>query len=142
MQSNTTISGYLGQTPEVRETPGGHKVATVRVAVNDRRLSDQALWFSVDQWDDAAERAAKYLVKGQHIVAEGLQRAEIYTDRHGQPQLDLRLLRAYIEYGPKPTGPDTEPVEATTSPENAPEPATSGSATHKTRKTEPAPVAA
>ncbi|MDX8153400.1 single-stranded DNA-binding protein [Patulibacter brassicae] len=138
MQSNTTISGYLGQTPEVRETPGGHKVATVRVAVNDRRLSDQALWFSVDQWDDAAERAAKFLVKGQHVVAEGLQRAEIYTDRHGQPRLDLRLLRAYIDYGPRPTS-----TEATASPQDAPpEPATSAPAKRKPRKTEPAPVAA
>lgn len=107
MQSNVTITGYLGRTPEVRETPSGKRVASVRIAINDRRLGDEARWVAVDQWDDAADRAAKYLVRGQHVTAEGLLDAEIYTDRNGNAQLAWRLRRGYIEYGPKPLDNDS-----------------------------------
>lgn len=116
MLSNTTISGYLGQKPEVRETPKGHRVATVRIAVNDRRLAPDAIWFNVDQWDDAADRAAQYLESGQYVTAEGLIAPEIYTDRNGVAQLALRMKHAYISYGPKPVGQeaaaDQEPGES------------------------------
>lgn len=107
MQSNVTITGYLGQTPEVRTTQSGKRVASVRVAINDRRLGEEARWIAVDQWDDAADRAAKYLVRGQHVTAEGLLDAEIYTDRNGNAQLAWRLRRGYIEYGPKPLDNDS-----------------------------------
>ncbi len=102
----------------------------MRIAINDRRLGDQARWISVDQWDEAADRAAKYLVRGQHVTAEGLLDAEPYTDRNGQTQLAWRLRRGYIEYGPKPhEEPDTHGNDAV--------PAPSG-----TRQEQPAPTAA
>lgn len=106
MQSNTTISGYVGQKPEVRTTPNGKRVCSVRVAVNDRRFGETARWFAVDQWEDAADRAAKYLVQGQYVTVEGLQDAEVYLDRNQQPQIAFRLTRAHITYGPKPLAPD------------------------------------
>lgn len=101
MLSNTTIVGRLTASPEIRTTPNGKRVVTLRVAVDDYRLGETR-FFDIDQWDDAADRAALHLVQGQQITAEGLIHARAWTPAAGAPSVAWSMAKARIEWGPKP----------------------------------------
>ena len=75
------IIGNLGADPELRYTPSGKAVTNLRVAVNDNRKGpdgewiEETLWIRVEVWDQAAERLAEQLRKGNKVYAEGQLRA-------------------------------------------------------------------
>ena len=96
------IIGNLGADPELRYTPGGKAVTELRVAVNDNRKGpdgewiEETLWFRVSVWEQAAERLAEQLRKGNKIYAEGQLRAREYEARDGQKRTSLELAFARV----------------------------------------------
>ena len=96
------IIGNLGADPELRYTPGGKAVTDLRVAVNDNRKGpdgewiEETLWFRVSVWEQAAERLAEQLRKGNKIYAEGQLRAREYEARDGQKRTSLELAFARV----------------------------------------------
>ncbi len=96
------IIGNLGADPELRYTPGGKAVTDLRVAVNDNRKGpdgewiEETLWFRVSVWEQAAERMAEQLRKGNKIYAEGQLRAREYEARDGQKRTSLELAFARV----------------------------------------------
>jgi single-strand DNA-binding protein len=95
------IIGNLGADPELRYTPSGKAVTNLRVAVNSNRRGpdgewvEETLWLRVEVWDQAAERAAEQLRKGNKIYAEGELRAREYERNDGSKgtSLELRFAR-------------------------------------------------
>jgi single-strand DNA-binding protein len=95
------IIGNLGADPELRYTPSGKAVTNLRVAVNDRSRGtdgewvEETMWIGVEVWEQAAERLAEQLRKGNKIYAEGQLRAREYEARDGQKRtaLELRFAR-------------------------------------------------
>lgn len=95
------IIGNLGADPELRYTPSGKAVTNLRVAVNNNRRGadgewvEETLWLSVEVWDQAAERVAEQLRKGNRIYAEGQLRAREYEGNDGQKRtaLEIRFAR-------------------------------------------------
>jgi single-stranded DNA-binding protein len=104
MLSNTTFVGRLTEKPTVRETRGGKRVATLRVAVNDQRMGEEPRYIDVDQWEEAADRAAAYLVSGQQVAVDALLDARPYTTSDGELRIGWTAVRARVEWGPKPLG--------------------------------------
>lgn len=102
MLSTTTITGRLATQPQLRETPTGKSVTTLRVAVSDHRLGEHPRYVDVDQWGDAAERAAEHLTLGQEVAAEGLLDARPYTTDGGEVHIGWTLVRPRVEWGSKP----------------------------------------
>ena len=96
------IIGNLGADPELRYTPSGKAVANLRVAVNDRvrnaagEWSDDTQWFNVEVWDDAAERAAERMRKGNKVFAEGQLRAREWEGKDGQKRTSLEIRFARV----------------------------------------------
>jgi single-strand DNA-binding protein len=96
------IIGNLGADPELRYTPSGKAVTELRVAVNDNRKGpdgewiEETLWFRVSVWEQAAERLAEQLRKGNKIYAEGSLRAREYEARDGQKRTSLELAFARV----------------------------------------------
>ncbi|MGI8999766.1 MAG: single-stranded DNA-binding protein [Candidatus Limnocylindria bacterium] len=96
------IIGNLGADPELRYTPGGKAVTELCVAVNDNRKGpdgewiEETLWFRVSVWEQAAERLAEQLRKGNKIYAEGQLRAREYEARDGQKRTSLELAFARV----------------------------------------------
>ncbi len=96
------IIGNLGADPELRYTPGGKAVTNLRVAVNDNRKGpdgqwiEETLWMRVEVWDQAAERAAEQLRKGNKVYAEGQLRAREYEGNDGQKRTSLELRFARV----------------------------------------------
>jgi small subunit ribosomal protein S18 len=75
------IIGNLGADPELRYTPSGKAVTNLRVAVNDRSRGadgewvEETMWIRVEVWEQAAERLAEQLRKGNKVYAEGQLRS-------------------------------------------------------------------
>ena len=96
------IIGNLGADPELRYTPSGKAVANLRVAVNDRSRGpdgewvEDTIWIRVEVWEQAAERAAEQMRKGNKIYVEGQLRAREYQAADGQNRTSLELRFARI----------------------------------------------
>ena len=74
--NRVVIEGNLTKDPEVRQTPSGTSVATLRVAVNDRikrgeEWVDAAYYFDVVVWGRTAEQCGQFLTRGSGIMVDG-----------------------------------------------------------------------
>lgn len=70
------LVGNLTKDPELRHTPSGTAVTTLRIAVNDRvkrgeEWIDAAYYFDVTVWGRNAENCAQYLAKGRPVAVQG-----------------------------------------------------------------------
>ncbi len=96
------IIGNLGADPELRYTPGGKAVTELRVAVNNNQRGadgewvEETLWFRVSVWEQAAERLAEQLRKGNKVYAEGQLRVREYESRDGEKRQSLELAFARV----------------------------------------------
>lgn len=89
-----SLAGNLTEDPELRYTPMGKAVASLRVAVSERVYNEHtsawedapAKFFTVTCWPPMAERVAEYLQRGQRIVAEGRWESQSWEDKDGVVQ--------------------------------------------------------
>lgn len=101
-----TIQGLAGITadPEMRYTPQGKAVLSVRLAFSDRKFNEQTReWdtsksFYVDgtAWEETAERLSSQLAKGDQVYVEGrieTQSWEKDGEKKSKPVLQLRTVR-------------------------------------------------
>ncbi len=83
------LIGNLGADPEIRVTPAGNKVATLRIATNEfyrdaqGELQQVTEWHRVVCWNRLAEQCEQYLSKGRQVYIEGRIRTRKYTDNTG-----------------------------------------------------------
>jgi single-strand DNA-binding protein len=99
----TEIMGHLGADPEVRFTPSGQKVISLRLATNSRANGkDETVWWRVTIWEDRCniEKMLPYLKKGSALIVVGEMKAGIYTDKEGRPQLSLDLTADLVRFSP------------------------------------------
>ena len=82
-------AGNLTSDPELRFTPSGKAVATVRVAVNHRVRQGEAwvdgepAFYDITLWEKAAENAAESFGKGDRVLFAGQVHTEAWTDSDG-----------------------------------------------------------
>jgi single-strand DNA-binding protein len=74
--NSVVLVGNLTRDPELRHTPSGTAVTTLRIAVNDRvkkgeEWSDAAYYFDVTVWGRTAENCAQFLAKGRPVGVQG-----------------------------------------------------------------------
>jgi single-strand DNA-binding protein len=74
--NSVVLVGNLTRDPELRHTPSGTAVTTLRIAVNDRvkrgeEWQDAAYYFDVTVWGRDAENCAQYLSKGRPVGVQG-----------------------------------------------------------------------
>ena len=71
------LVGNLTRDPELRHTPSGTPVCSLRIAVNSRRKDETGQWvdkpnyFSVTVWGQQGENCAQYLAKGRPVAIDG-----------------------------------------------------------------------
>ena len=90
MINKVILVGNLGRDPEVRTTPSGQPVATLRLATTrkwkdrDGNRQEQTEWHDVVCWGRQAEVAGQYLTKGRQIYVEGRLQTRSWEDKtHG-----------------------------------------------------------
>jgi single-strand DNA-binding protein len=96
------IIGNLGADPELRYTPSGKAVTDLRIAVNNNQRGpdgewvEETLWFRASVWEQAAERLAEQLRKGNKVFAEGQLRVREFEGRDGEKRQSLELAFARV----------------------------------------------
>ena len=75
--NRVVLVGNLTRDPELRHTPSGTPVCSLRVAVNTRRKDETGQWvdkpnyFDVTVWGQQGENCAQYLSKGRPVAIDG-----------------------------------------------------------------------
>jgi len=83
------ILGNLGADPELRYTPSGQAVTSLRVATTDRfkdksgEQQSRTEWHNIVCWGRLAEIARDYLKKGSPVFIEGRIQYRSYDDKEG-----------------------------------------------------------
>ncbi len=111
MYQKVVIVGNLGSKPELRYTPQGDAVTTLRVAVNrrwtgqDGQPGEETTWFQVSVWGAQAEACHQYLTKGRLVLGEGRLIPDqasggprIWTDKGGRPRASFGLRAITVRF--------------------------------------------
>jgi single-strand DNA-binding protein len=75
--NSVVLVGNLTRDPELRHTPSGTAVCSLRLAVNTRRRDESGQWadkpncFDVTVWGAQGENCAQYLAKGRPVAIDG-----------------------------------------------------------------------
>jgi single-strand DNA-binding protein len=75
--NRVVLVGNLTRDPELRHTPSGTAVCSLRLAVNTRRKDETGQWidkpnyFDITVWGNQGERCAQYLAKGRPVAVDG-----------------------------------------------------------------------
>ena len=75
--NRVVLVGNLTRDPELRHTPSGTAVCSLRLAVNSRRKDQTGQWvekpnyFDVTVWGQQGENCAQYLAKGRPVGVQG-----------------------------------------------------------------------
>jgi len=93
-------NGNVVSDPEVRHTPGGKAVCTVRVAAYNGK--DAKLFIDLEVWEDVAENVrASSLSKGDRVVFDGLLREDEWLNKEGETRRKMKI--SVSEIGPSLT---------------------------------------
>lgn len=92
------IIGNLGADPEMRFTPNGTPVTSLRVAVSRRyrtssgEQKQETEWFNVVTWNRLAENCNQMLTKGQQVYVEGRVRTRSWEGQGGEPRFHSEVV--------------------------------------------------
>jgi single-strand DNA-binding protein len=97
------IVGRLGADPEIRYTPGGQAVATLRLATNEwsgtgESREERTEWHRVVVWGKLAERCSEYLKKGRQVYVEGRLRTRSWEDRDGNKRYTTEIVASTVQF--------------------------------------------
>lgn len=102
------LIGRVVADPELRYTPSGMAVTTLRIAV-DRRFKSQSGeketdFFDVIAWKQSAEFAANYLTKGRMISVTGRLQQRSWVQQDGQKRSKIEVVAENLQGLDKPQG--------------------------------------
>ena len=97
------LVGNLTRDPELRHTPSGTAVTTLRVAVNDRvkrgeEWTDAAYYFDVTVWGRTAENCAQYLAKGRPVGVQGKLTWREWDAQDGSKRQSVEIVADNIQF--------------------------------------------
>lgn len=104
------LVGNLGQNPELRYTPNGVAVCSLRMATSESytdRASGERItnteWHNVVLWRGLAETAGKYLKTGSQCYIEGKLKTRQWQDQQGQNRYTTEVVADVMQLlGPAP----------------------------------------
>lgn len=116
------VVGNLGADPEIRKTPNGGSVVSLKVATGERwkdkatgQAQERTEWHRIAAFDRLADIAGQYLRKGSQVYIEGSLRTQRWTDKQGQERFTTEIIARELQMlGGKPEAaqkPAEAPVE-------------------------------
>ena len=102
------VAGRLTDSPELRTTPTGQPVTSIRIATN-RTWTDKAgqkqektEFHAVVIWGKQAEIASAYLQKGSTVLIEGRLENREWEKKDGSKGYATEIICENLQLGPKP----------------------------------------
>ena len=77
--NQVSLTGNLGDFPEIRYFESGKSKASFRIAVSTGKDKSPD-WFDVECWNESAERVMQRLSKGSRVVVSGSLKQERWQD--------------------------------------------------------------
>ena len=101
--NSVVLVGNLTRDPELRHTPSGTAVTTLRIAVNDRvkrgeEWQDAAYYFDVTVWGRTAENCAQYLAKGRPVGVQGKLTWREWDAQDGTKRQSVEVVADNIQF--------------------------------------------
>jgi single-strand DNA-binding protein len=101
--NRVVISGNLTRDPELRSTPGGTSVCSLRVAVNSRRKEndqwvDKPNYFDITVWGAQGENCAQYLNKGRPVAVDGRLNWREWEDKEGGKRQTVDIIADSVQF--------------------------------------------
>src|SRR3954469_2033971 len=127
--NRVVLTGNLTRDPELRSTPSGMSVCSLRIASNTRRKDnasgewvDKPNYFSVTVWGAQGENCARFLSKGRPVGIDGRLEWREWTAQDGGKRESVEIVGDAIQFlasahhtgdpPPPPRGGEPEPVAA------------------------------
>jgi single-strand DNA-binding protein len=107
------LFGNLTKDPELRTTPSGQSVATLRLATN-RRVKKDEQWVDMPEyhtvvvWGRQAETSAQYLKKGSQVLVEGRLQTRSW-EKDGQKRYTTEVVSEQVTFGRSAGGAGSTP---------------------------------
>ncbi len=91
--NNITVTGNVGQPPELRVTPSGMAVLDFTVAsTTGKDDKKKTSWFNVVCFGKTAENVAATISKGDSVIVVGRMEQDEYTKKDGSKGKSTRLV--------------------------------------------------
>lgn len=104
------LIGNLTRDPELRYTPQGTAVVTLRLAVNtmfrdkNRELKQDTCFINVVVWGQMAEVSNQYLSKGRPVLIEGRLISRQWQNSEGKQRSTIEVRASRVQFLPSSSG--------------------------------------
>jgi single-strand DNA-binding protein len=108
--NRVVMTGNLTRDPELRTTPSGTSVCSLRVACNTRRKDASGEWvdkpnyFDVTVWGAQGENCATYLQKGRPVAVDGRLEWREWEDKEGNKRQAVDIIADSVQFLGSPAG--------------------------------------
>ena len=102
--NRVVLVGNLTRDPELRSTPGGTPVCSLRVAVNSRRRDESGQWidkpnyFSISVFGNKAESCSQYLSKGRPVAIDGRLDWREWQAQDGSKRESVEIVAESVQF--------------------------------------------
>ena len=103
--NRVVLTGNLTRDPELRSTPGGMSVCSLRIASNTRRKDnstgewvDKPNYFSVTVWGAQGENCARFLAKGRPVCIDGRLEWREWQDKEGNKRQSVDIIADSVQF--------------------------------------------
>jgi len=99
------LVGNLTRDPELRHTPSGTAVCSLRLAVNSRRKDpstgewgEKPNYFDITVWGNQGESCAQYLAKGRPVAVDGRLDWREYEAKDGSKRQAVEIIADSVQF--------------------------------------------
>jgi single-strand DNA-binding protein len=102
--NRVVLVGNLTKDPELRHTPSGTAVCSLRIAVNSRRRDESGQWvdkpnyFDVSIFGNQAESSAQYLSKGRPVGIDGRLDWREWEAQDGTKRQAVQIIAESVQF--------------------------------------------
>ena len=102
--NRVVLVGNLTRDPEIRHTPGGTSVCSLRLAVNTRRRDESGQWtdkpnyFDITVWGGQAESCAQFLSKGRPVGIDGRLEWREWDAQDGSKRQAVEVIAENVQF--------------------------------------------
>lgn len=102
--NRVVMTGNLTRDPELRSTPSGTAVCSLRIACNTRRKGQDGQWedkpnyFDVTVWGAQGENCARYLAKGRPVALDGRLEWREFQDKDGNKRQAVDIIADSVQF--------------------------------------------
>jgi single-strand DNA-binding protein len=102
--NRVVLVGNLTRDPELRHTPSGTAVCSLRLAVNTRRKDESGQWtdkpnyFDITVWGQQGENCAQYLSKGRPVAIDGRLEWREWEAQDGSKRQAVEVVAESVQF--------------------------------------------